>query len=237
MADTLNLPSLKTRHRVHGDANVAILSGRKAHLDKSPSPTADSFVDLSAKTAVPDFRAVLGNNLSVEPSRTIAGNLPVEADGRERPYSQPVTALAEVVSLPALDDVLRDLPMIGIDPLDKAGPAQRLQSADMGADEGFGVLALAFEVVMDTLQVPARPVDAIAVGRIGSDVAVGRSWAGDNGRGLNDQVPPDLLDPARVLELHVMDPAIDAVDDQVDALAHLVSGQAFGQDPADDLLA
>src|SRR6516162_9585237 len=126
MAHTLNLPSLKSRHRVHGDTNVAILSGRKAHLDKSPSPTADSFVDLSAKTAVPDFRAVLGNNLSVEPSRTIAGNLPVEADGRERPYPQPVAALAEVVSLPTLDDVLRDLPIVGIDPLDKAGAAQCL---------------------------------------------------------------------------------------------------------------
>jgi 2-haloacid dehalogenase len=31
-------------------------------------------------------------------------------------------------------------------------------------------------------------------------------------------------------------PAIDAVDDQVDALAHLVSGQTLSQDPADDLL-
>src|ERR1700752_3795723 len=94
MADPLNLPSLKSRHRVHGDANVAILSGRKAHLDESPSPAADSFVDLSAKTAVPDSRAVLGNNLSVEPSRTIAGNLPVEANGRERPYPHAITALA-----------------------------------------------------------------------------------------------------------------------------------------------
>ena len=66
---------------------LAILGNRKAHLHKSPSPTADSFVDLSAKTAVTDFRAIFGNNLSVEPGRTIAGNLPVEADGRERPYS------------------------------------------------------------------------------------------------------------------------------------------------------
>jgi hypothetical protein len=54
---------------------------------------------------------------------------------------------------------------------------------------------------------------------------------------LDDHVPPDLLDPARLLELHVVEPAIDAVDDQVDALAHLVSRQAFGQDPADDFLA
>ena len=77
MADTLNLPSLKSRQGVDRNANVAILSGRKAHLDKLPGPTADSSVGLSAKTAVPDFRAVLGNNLSVEPGRTIAGNLPV----------------------------------------------------------------------------------------------------------------------------------------------------------------
>src|ERR1700758_4605917 len=127
MADTLNLPSFKSRHGVHGNANVAILSGRKAHLHKSPRPTADSLVDLPTKTAVPDFRAILGNNLSVEPSRTIAGNLPVEADGGERPYSQPIAALAEVVGLPTRDDVFRDLPMIGIGSLDKARPPECLQ--------------------------------------------------------------------------------------------------------------
>src|SRR5215469_12488560 len=157
MADTLDLPSLKSRHCVHGYANVAILSGRKAHLDESPSPTADSFVDLSAKTAVPDFRAVLSNNLSVEPSRTIAGNLPIEADGRERPYSQPVAALAEVVSLPTLDDVLRDLPIIGIDPLDKACPPQCFQAADVRTHESLGVLALPLKAVADALQVLAGP--------------------------------------------------------------------------------
>src|SRR5271168_485804 len=164
MADTLNLPSLKSRHRVHGDANVAILSGRKAHLDKSLSPAADSFVDLSAKTAVPDFRAVLGNNLSVEPSRTVAGNLPVKADGRERPNSQPVAALAEVVGLPTRDDVLRDLPMIGIDSLNLTCPAKGLQAADVGTHESFGVLALPLKAVADTLQLSARPVEAIVFG-------------------------------------------------------------------------
>src|SRR5215469_11267919 len=163
MADTLNLPSLKSRHGVDRDANAAILSGPEAHLHKSPSPTADSFVDLPAKTAVPDFRAVLGNNLSVEPSRTIAGNLPVEAEGRERPYSQPVAALAEVVSLPALDEILRDLPMIGIDPLDKACPPQCFQAADVGTHEGFGVLTLPLKAVADSLQVPGRPVDVGAL--------------------------------------------------------------------------
>jgi hypothetical protein len=34
----------------------------------------------------------------------------------------------------------------------------------------------------------------------------------------------------------VMDAAIDAVDDQLNPLAHLVSGQALRQDATDDLL-
>jgi hypothetical protein len=57
-----------------------------------------------------------------------------------------------------------------------AGPAQRLQAADMGAHIRLGVLALAFKVVTDALQMSARPVDAIVFGRIGGDVAVSRSW-------------------------------------------------------------
>jgi hypothetical protein len=127
--------------------------------------------------------------------------------------------------------------MIGIDPLDKAGPAQRLQSADVGTHESFGVLALPLKAVTDALQVPARPVYVVVLLSIGGDVAVGRSWTGDDWGRLDDHVAPDLLDPAGVLELHVVDTAIDAVDNQVNPLAHLVSGQTLGQDPADDLLA
>jgi hypothetical protein len=85
--------------------------------------------------------------------------------------------------------------------------------------------------------VPARPVDVAALLDIAGDVAVGWSWTGDDWDRFDDHVPPDLLDPGWVLELDVMDAAIDAVDNQVDQLAHLVPGQALGQDPADDLLA
>src|SRR6185312_13872938 len=96
MADTIYLLSLKSRHGVHGTRTLPSLAVARP-ISTSPRARADGLVDLSTKTAVPDFRAVLGNNLSVEPGRTIAGNLPVETDGRGRPYSQPVTALAEVV--------------------------------------------------------------------------------------------------------------------------------------------
>jgi hypothetical protein len=73
--------------------------------------------------------------------------------------------------------------------------------------------------------------------RFGGDVAVGRSWTGDDGRGFDDHAPADLVDPARILELHVMNPAVNTVDDQAEPLARLVPGKASGQDPAHDLLA
>src|SRR5579871_956440 len=138
MADTLNLPSLKSRHGVDRDADFTVLGGCETHLHKSLRPPIHGFADLPAKAAVTEVRTVLHNHLSVEPSRTIAGNLPVEADGRERPDSQPVATLTEVVSLPALNDVLRDPPIVGIDPLDLAGPPQRFQAADVGTHESFG---------------------------------------------------------------------------------------------------
>src|ERR1700756_4340200 len=116
-----------------------------------------------------------------------------------------------------------------------ASPAQCLQATDMGVHISLGVLALAFKVVTDTLQVPAPPVDAAIFGRISGDVAVGRSWTRDNGSGFDDYLPLHFFDPARVLELDVMDPAINAVDNQVDPLAHLVAGKALGQNPAHNL--
>ena len=127
--------------------------------------------------------------------------------------------------------------MIGIDSLNLTGPAKCLQASDVGTHESFGVLALPLKAVADTLQVSARPVEAIVFGGIAGDVAIGRSWTGDDWSGFDDHVPPDLLDPARVPELYVMDPAIDTIDDQVNPFAHLVSGEALGQDPTDDLLA
>ena len=46
--------------------------------------------------------------------------------------------------------------MIGIDPLDKAGPPQCFQAADVGTHESFGVLVLPLKAVADALQVLAE---------------------------------------------------------------------------------
>lgn len=91
----------------------------------------------------------------------MAADLLLEIEGGEGPHPEPIAALPEVIGLSAFNDVFGDLPMIGIDPFGMASPAQCLQAADMGAHISLGVLALAFEVVTDALQVPTRPIDAV----------------------------------------------------------------------------
>src|SRR6266404_711593 len=54
---------------------------------------------------------------------------------------------------------------------------------------------------------------------------------------LGDHAAPHLLDRVGAGEFHVMDPAIDAVDDEIDPLAHLVASQPLADHPADDVLA
>jgi hypothetical protein len=80
---------------------------------------------------------------------------------------------------------------------------QRFQAADVGTHERLGILALPLKAVADALQVPARPVDAVVLLGIAGDIAIGTSWTGDDWGRFDDHVPPDVLDPARVLEFHV----------------------------------
>ena len=106
----------------------------------------------------------------------------------------------------------------------------------MRAHERLGVPALPFELLADASQVLARSVNSIILAGIESDVAISRSRSGDGWSHLHDHVPTDILQMRAVGELHVMDPAVDPVDHQIDALVHLVAGQPFCQDPACDLL-
>jgi hypothetical protein len=112
-----------------------------AQLHKSLSATTECVVDLSAKPAVGGCHTLAGDQFPVEPGRAMAADLLFETEGEQSPNPDPIAALAEVIHLSAFNDVLGDFPMIGIDPFDLTSPAQGLQATDMGADEGFGVLA------------------------------------------------------------------------------------------------
>ena len=68
-------------------------------------------------------------------------DLLVKAGGRQDADADVRAVPCEIVGLTALGEIGGDAPVIGVDPLGMAGPAQRLQPADVGANEGLGIAA------------------------------------------------------------------------------------------------
>jgi len=117
-------------------------------------------------------RAGAGDKLAVEPGGAVAADLLFKVEGGKCADPKAVPALAEIVGHAAVGDILGDAPVIRVDALHMAGPAQGLQAADMGADESLRVLALAFKAVADDVDVPARLVEAAVTLRHDGDVAI-----------------------------------------------------------------
>jgi DDE superfamily endonuclease len=90
----------RKRHSADRDADFAVLGGCETHLHKSLRPS-HSLADLPAKATVREFRPVASDHLAVEPGRTIAANLLVKVEGRERSDSKPITTTAQFVGLSA----------------------------------------------------------------------------------------------------------------------------------------
>ncbi len=81
-------------------------------------------------------------------------DLAVEA-GRRQDADADVRAVpCEIVGLTARGEIGADAPMIRVDPLGVAGPAQRLQPADVRANEGLGIAA-------DTVDGSSRPLQML----------------------------------------------------------------------------
>lgn len=76
----------------------------------------------------------------------------------------------------ALGDVPGDAPVVGVDPLYVAGPAQGLQAADVRADKRVRILTLLLEDFADALDMSAWLVEAAIVLRHDGDVAIRCSW-------------------------------------------------------------
>ncbi|KGT73609.1 hypothetical protein MA20_43460 [Bradyrhizobium japonicum] len=135
----LNLLPLKGGNAGPGNGNLCVLGHGIAHLHQPPSTLAERLPDLSTKAEVCDRDRIAADRLPVEPGCSVAANLPFKIDGGERKKLRPVATLREIVRLPALDDVVGHPPMILIDPLDMAGPTQRLQTTDVEADNTFRI--------------------------------------------------------------------------------------------------
>lgn len=88
--------------------------------------------------------------------------------------------------------------------------------------------------IADLFQVTARSIGTAIALRHDGDVAIRDSRSGDEGCGFDDHASADILHARRIREFHVMDPTVDAINDQTDSLVHLVTRQPLGQNPAGD---
>ena len=122
--------------------------------------------------------------------------------------------------------------MIRVDPLSMASPAQRLQPADVRANEGLRIATNAVDGCSRPLQMLGRAIDSLMVCDI-HDIAVRRARPGRGGAGRDDHPPTDFLG-AGGIHLDVMHAPIHPVDHQPDPLAHLVAAQPFVEHAADD---
>jgi hypothetical protein len=145
-----------------------------ARLDEPLGALFEGLRHLLAEPSRPCWNAAGGHQFPIEPGRPLAADLLLQAERRKDPDPWAVTAAAEVVGHAAIDHVSGDPPMVNVDALHVVLAPQRLQAADVEADEGLRVLALPLEAVADPFEVPARLVDAGAVLGHDGDVAVHR---------------------------------------------------------------
>ena len=89
--------------------------------------------------------------------------------------------------------------------------------------------------LLDRFQMCARAVDTRLIHHV-CDVQISRPRARSQGCRLDDHTPSNLVDASGVGELKMMDPAVHAIDHEIDPLAHFVARQSLANDAADDRL-
>src|SRR6266700_1657458 len=167
---------------------------------------------------------------AIEPGRSVSLDLAFEIEGRKHATVDPAISPGIIGRGLALK-ILRETPMVGVDPLDDPSPTQRLEPADMGVDEAVMVAAGNAAVEPRLLQMAARPIDALL--RYAGNSAIGGTAARFRQSDLDDAAEADDLDTGRIDAGNVVSAAIDAIDDEGQVFAELV-GEMLVDDAADD---
>src|SRR6266851_5017341 len=167
---------------------------------------------------------------AIEPGRSVSLDLAFEIEGRKH-ASVDLAISPGIIGGSAVLKIFMETPMVGIDPLDDPGPAQRLEPADMGVDEAIIVAAGNAAIEPRLLQMAARPIEAI-LSHTGNG-AVGRTAADLSRSDLDDAADADDLDPSRIDAGNVVGAAVDAIDNEGQVLAQFVR-KVLVDDAADD---
>ncbi len=165
------------------------------------------------------------HKLPVEPGCALMTDLPLQPYGRERIHAGVRAITGKIVGKAALRKIVGHAPVIGVDPFDDSGPAQRLQPPDVHLYEGVGIGADMLHLVPRDLQMLRGTIDAVLI-RDGENVAVGRARLARRGHSLDDHAPASVFG-AGGAKLDVVDATVHAVDHEMHTIAHLVTAKAL----------
>src|SRR5450755_112132 len=98
----------------------------------------------------------------------------VQRDRRQDGYAGACPVTGKVVRQPALGQILRDSPVVLVDALRVTRATQRLQAANVRADERLRVAAKSLDIGAGPLQMRRWPVDAALAGDV-ENIAIGRA--------------------------------------------------------------
>jgi hypothetical protein len=172
--DALDLLASKGADEVGSNPRPAL--GRPAAVplpDQLVGAPLQGLTHLGAESGGGERAAIAADELAVEPSRAVAGHLPVEVVGAKEAHLGPAS-LGGLIGGGTGLEVLRDQPAVGIGPLHDAGAAKRFEAPDMSADIGVMVSARDTDIAaLGKRPMLAWTIDPGAAGDLG-DVVVGR---------------------------------------------------------------
>ena len=113
-----------------------------AHLDQRPLAPLQRHLDIAAEPFINWDGALASRQLAVQPGGSLVADLLSEAGGRQHTDSDVRTVTNEVIGLTALDQIGRNAPLVGVDPVQDVardgacfGQAFALQHPMQGLDD------------------------------------------------------------------------------------------------------
>src|SRR5882672_10816753 len=111
-----------------------------ALLDQMLAATIHGLLHLLPEAGRDQIGATAPDQPAIEPGRAASFDLPFQVEGRKDANVDLAISPGIIGRGPALK-ILRETPMVGVDPLDDPSPTQRFKPADMGVDEAVMVTA------------------------------------------------------------------------------------------------
>src|SRR5713101_9115560 len=111
-----------------------------ALLDQMLAAAIHGLLHLLPEAGRDQIGATAPDQPAIEPGHAVSFDLPFQVEGRKDANVDLAISPGIIGRSPALK-ILRETPMVGVDPLDDPSPTQRLEPADMGVDEAVMVTA------------------------------------------------------------------------------------------------